>query len=68
MCESPLAEFFKTRYKDEQVRCASNRELYIYNWYSAQTRTGIGLLGKPPAEKQFPSVESLLCSPAQTQV
>jgi hypothetical protein len=25
---------------------------------SAQTRTGIGLLGKPPAVKQFPSVES----------
>ena len=26
----------------------------------AQTRTGIGLLGKPPAVKQFPSVESHL--------
>jgi hypothetical protein len=28
--------------------------------FSAQTRTGIGLLGKPPAVKQFPSVESHL--------
>jgi hypothetical protein len=29
-----------------------------YEYYSAQTRTGIGLLGKPPAEKQFPTVAS----------
>jgi hypothetical protein len=27
---------------------------------SAQNRAGIGLLGKPPAEKQFPSIESHL--------
>jgi hypothetical protein len=41
---------------------------------SAQTRTGIGLLGKPPAVKQFPTVESHLgvrasyATPAQMQV
>jgi hypothetical protein len=34
----------------------------------AQTRTGIGLLGKPPAEKHFLTVESLLRDPTQTQV
>jgi len=34
----------------------------ISYWYrcSAQTRTGIGLLEKPPAEKRFPAVESHL--------
>jgi hypothetical protein len=40
---------------------------------SAQTRTGIGLLGKPPAVKQFPPSKAtrrtrLLRDPAQTQV
>ncbi len=30
------------------------------NQCSAQTRTGMGLLGKPPAEKQFPTVKSHL--------
>ena len=35
----------------------------------AQTRTGKGLLGKPPAEKQFPTVESHLgvCASYATQ-
>ncbi len=40
---------------------------------SAQTRTGIGLLGKPPTVKQFPSSKAtrrtrLLRGPVQTQV
>jgi hypothetical protein len=33
---------------------------------SVQTQTGIGLLGKPPAVKQFPSVESHLGVRAST--
>ncbi len=34
--------------------------LWPHHRCSAQTRTGIGLPGKPPAEKQFPTVESHL--------
>ncbi len=34
--------------------------VYPHTQCSAQTRTGIGLLGKPPAVKQFPSDESHL--------
>jgi hypothetical protein len=33
------------------------RENWVYNFGH---RTGIGLLGKPPAVKQFPSIESHL--------
>ncbi len=37
MCESPLRDFFRTRYKDEQVRMrrqsASNRGFYNYNFW-----------------------------------
>jgi hypothetical protein len=36
LCESPLGDFFRTRYKDEQVRMrrqsASNRVFYNYNF------------------------------------
>jgi hypothetical protein len=51
------------------------KNAYIINpYYSVQTRTGIGSLGKPPAVKQFPTVENhlgvraLLRDPAQAQV
>ncbi len=43
-----------------------NKIIFYHIWYrnvrycSAQARTGIGLLGKPPAVKQFPSFESHL--------
>jgi hypothetical protein len=36
LCKSPLGDFFRTRYKDEQVRMrrqsASNRGFYNSNW------------------------------------
>ena len=31
-------------------------------WCSSQTRTGLGLLGKPPAVKQFPPSEANRCT------
>jgi hypothetical protein len=45
----------------------------LYSVCSAQTRTGIGLLGKPPAVKQFPPSKATRCmrllpDPEQTQV
>ncbi len=42
----------------------ANAAVILASWQhhpcSAQTRTGIGLLRKPPAVKQFPTVESLI--------
>ncbi len=38
----------------------SARDIHNLTYCSAQTRTRIGLLGKPPAVKKFPSVESHL--------
>jgi hypothetical protein len=35
---------------------------YTYRRCSAQTLTGIGLLGKPPTVKQFPPSEATRCT------
>jgi hypothetical protein len=52
-----MSQFGKKSAKVYHCLYSSKEQLQVC---STQTRTGIGLLGKPPAVKQFPSVESHL--------